>query len=71
MGEDTDDMKNVSFRWDEGNVEDFDEAVLRARLEDDDIDKGMSRSDVLRLLATEFIEEHSTGNLTMQTATAN
>lgn len=71
MGEDNGSKKNVSFRWDESNVEDFDEAVLRARLEDDDIGKGMSRSDVLRLLATEFIEEHSAGNTTARIATAN
>lgn len=64
-------MKNVSFRWNESNVEDFDEAILIARLEDDDIDKDMSRSDVLRHLATQFTEEYLEGNVMVAEAATN
>ena len=70
MSETSDDTKNVSFRWDVENVEDFDEAILIARLNDDDIDKSMSRSDVLRYLATQFTEEYLEGNVILRAATA-
>lgn len=60
--------KNVSFWWDEDRIQKLDRAITFAKVRDDRVGDGDSRSDVMRLLLSEFIEEYYEGNLKPGTA---